>query len=158
MQLRRDGPLNQCINELSSRKCFSEVPQEVRDGQESVASPTKSRRNSQSDAVPSTPSHFVTVIEVKETKPIDTAASVAPTATAEDDDEDIGEEMVITTRDSSAARNICDGGDDFGASRSSFLSDGRNVDAGEGTFLDKKVKPSLPPGLPQDVKKKVPPR
>ncbi|XP_055712401.1 active breakpoint cluster region-related protein isoform X2 [Phlebotomus papatasi] len=158
VQLRRDGPLNQCINELSSRKCFSEVPQEVRDGQESVASPTKSRRNSQSDAVPSTPSHFVTVIEVKETKPIDTAASVAPTATAEDDDEDIGEEMVITTRDSSAARNICDGGDDFGASRSSFLSDGRNVDAGEGTFLDKKVKPSLPPGLPQDVKKKVPPR
>uniref|UniRef100_A0A7G3AQH7 Putative rac gtpase-activating protein bcr/abr n=1 Tax=Lutzomyia longipalpis TaxID=7200 RepID=A0A7G3AQH7_LUTLO len=154
VQLRRDGPLNQCINELSSRKCFSEVPQEARDIPE--VSPTKSRRNSQSDALPSTPSHFVTVIEVKETKPIDTAASVAVLA-SEDDDEDNVEDAVITTRNNSV-RNICDGGDDVVMGRSSFIGDGRSSDAGEGTFLDKKVKPSLPPGLPQDVKKKVPPR
>ncbi|XP_059617838.1 active breakpoint cluster region-related protein isoform X2 [Phlebotomus argentipes] len=149
VQLRRDGPLNQCINELSSRKCFSEVPQEVRDGQESVASPTKSRRNSQNDALPATPSHFVTVIEVKETKPIDSVSS-APVATAEEDCDDIAEETAVVTRESS-------GGDEL-SSRSSFLGDGRSVDAGEGTFLDKKFKPTLPPGLPQDVKKKVPPR
>ncbi|GAB0093247.1 active breakpoint cluster region-related protein [Sergentomyia squamirostris] len=153
VQLRRDGPLNQCINELSSRKCFSEVPQEVTEISECVSSPTKSRRNSQSDALPSTPSHFVTVIEVKETKPIDTAASVAPVASTDDDDD--VEDTVIIARNSTSVRGDCDAGSDevLGA-RSSFVGG----DIGEGTFLDKKVKPSLPPGLPQDVKKKVPPR
>lgn len=65
MQLRKDGALNQCINELSSnlRRCVSELPEKNVGDQESP-----NRRNSHhSDSkTVTTPSHFVTVIEVKE--------------------------------------------------------------------------------------------
>lgn len=71
VQLRKDGALNQCINELSSnfRRCISEIPENSLKNNNSLEkTPMRSRRNSQGDilAAAEQPSHFVTVIEVRE--------------------------------------------------------------------------------------------
>lgn len=68
MQLRKDGALNQCINELSSnlRRCVSELPEKnVKSGEEESPNRRNSHHGDNNKTV-TTPSHFVTVIEVKE--------------------------------------------------------------------------------------------
>lgn len=67
MQLRKDGALNQCINELSSnlRRCVSELPENnVNAGDQE--SPNRRNSHHGDNKTVTTPSHFVTVIEVKE--------------------------------------------------------------------------------------------
>lgn len=67
MQLRKDGALNQCINELSSnlRRCVSELPENsVKTGDQE--SPNRRNSHHSDNKTVTTPSHFVTVIEVKE--------------------------------------------------------------------------------------------
>ncbi|XP_037026256.1 active breakpoint cluster region-related protein isoform X2 [Bradysia coprophila] len=67
MQLRKDGALNQCINELSSnlRRCVSELPENnVKSGDQE--SPNRRNSHHSDNKTVTTPSHFVTVIEVKE--------------------------------------------------------------------------------------------
>lgn len=67
MQLRKDGALNQCINELSSnlRRCVSELPEHnVKAGDQE--SPNRRNSHHSENKTVTTPSHFVTVIEVKE--------------------------------------------------------------------------------------------
>lgn len=70
MQLRKDGALNQCINELSSnlRRCVSELPeqQNVKGGGGDQESPNRRNSHHGDNKTVTTPSHFVTVIEVKE--------------------------------------------------------------------------------------------
>lgn len=68
MQLRKDGALNQCINELSSnlRRCVSELPENnVKSGGDQDSPNRRNSHHSDNKTV-TTPSHFVTVIEVKE--------------------------------------------------------------------------------------------
>lgn len=67
MQLRKDGALNQCINELSSnlRRCVSELPEKnAKTGEQE--SPNRRNSHHSDNKTVTTPSHFVTVIEVKE--------------------------------------------------------------------------------------------
>lgn len=68
MQLRKDGALNQCINELSSnlRRCVSELPEKNVNTVGDQESPNRRNSHHSDNKTVTTPSHFVTVIEVKE--------------------------------------------------------------------------------------------
>lgn len=68
MQLRKDGALNQCINELSSnlRRCVSELPEKNVTSAGDQESPNRRNSHHGDNKTVTTPSHFVTVIEVKE--------------------------------------------------------------------------------------------
>lgn len=181
VQLRRDGALNQFINELSSNihgRRFSENPKAVtvnesermsasvdnengpKTEQNAIESTDKvsdnsgaverERKNSQSDLL-TKPSHFVTVIEVKEseTPPTTTASSTKITTSSTSSFKSVrsGYENVIIENNKRNSNLINDMDRSSSNTTSSFTSSFNNV------------RPSAPAiALLQDAKKKIPPR
>jgi hypothetical protein len=103
VHLRQHDPINQCINELTSnlnlRRCFSEINEKttnITDNKlrETIEEESKSRRVSQNDAAAATssPSHFVTVIEVKESE----ASPTKPTHTPAEANANVGGDETVT--------------------------------------------------------------
>ena len=178
VQLRRDGALNQFISELSSNihgRRYSEAPKMVtvnddeksslkvdsENGPKTESSTIEADdkvsdnsivverepKNSQSEVV-AKPSHFVTVIEVKESEAPTTTSSTKITTTATSSFKSVrsGYENVIIENNKRNS-NLMNDMDRSSNTTSSFTSSFNNV------------RPSTQPiALLQDPKKKIPPR
>ena len=162
MQLRRDGALNQFIDELSSniqsrRYSEAQTPTElpsveisdnvqsvIENVEKNVATEQSSEESVKSDLL-SQPSHFVTVIEVKEPQ------ATAPSGTSSFKAVRSGYENVIIENNkgnSSESKEIV---------QNSFTQY-NNVKMNED--LSRMIKPTAPPISQdlRDMKKKIPPR
>lgn len=179
VQLRRDGALNQFISELSSNihgRRFSENPKAVtvnesekksasaerENGPKTETSTIESndkvsdnseaveheRKSSQSDLL-TKPSHFVTVIEVKESETPTTTSSTRITTSSTSSFKSVrsGYENVIIENNKRNSNLINDMDRSSSNTTSSFTSSFNSV------------RPSAPAiALLQDAKKKIPPR
>lgn len=176
VQLRRDGALNQFISELSSNihgRRYSENPKTVtvneserksasengpKTEQNTIESGDKvsdnsgavehERKSSQSDLL-TKPSHFVTVIEVKESETPTTTSSTKITTSSTSSFKSVrsGYENVIIENNKRNSNLINDMDRSSSNTTSSFTSSFNNV------------RPSAPAiALLQDAKKKIPPR
>jgi hypothetical protein len=202
VQLRRDGALNQFINELSSNihgRRYSEAPNAISNssnqndsGKSAVqaksdsndkieqnstiennneikvsdnSTANESERNSKSDLL-AKPSHFVTVIEVKESSASAPTSSSTPVTANTAAASTLSTVTTNTTTTSSSPSSTSS----FKAIRSGYENviienNKRNsnlmneMDRSSNTTSFNSVRPSAPPiALLQDAKKKIPPR
>lgn len=182
VQLRKDDALNQFISELSSNihgRRYSEAPPQSNQNvverkeqqNESTDDATKlensndkiisdsatvgeSERRKSSDLL-AQPSHFVTVIEVKENKtPEATATATAATTTTTS--------VNTTTSSSSSFKSIRSGYENViieNNKRNSNLISEMDRSSNTTSFSSSNIRPSAPPiSHIQDAKKKIPPR